>query len=240
MSDLENLPLPKWPQMLVWGESVTKEQAYEIIRRTDNFFEYGDSGNDIEFSNYLKSELLFPKESNIHNIPGYYNDYFNQIENWKYEWDYIETEYVRNSWILCSYIYGPHGWCHPDGTIQYIENIGKWPSISEVLRDWKTLATEFDFLDLYVVLMSGSGCEENIEPVVGIRVKKGIVKLFNVKKFFDKKQELKDKFEEIRKIERDISKYLSEDYRRLDKGMPEEALKLYFNKAKEIFDKENK
>lgn len=38
MENLLDRGLPKWPQMLVTGASVTKEQALEIIRRTDSFF----------------------------------------------------------------------------------------------------------------------------------------------------------------------------------------------------------
>ena len=50
--------LPKWPQMLVTGKSVSTEQAKEIILRTDDFFtdasDYG-GGNDREFNrNYRK------------------------------------------------------------------------------------------------------------------------------------------------------------------------------------------
>ena len=33
--ELLDVGLPKWPQMIVWGESITTEQAYDIIMRTD-------------------------------------------------------------------------------------------------------------------------------------------------------------------------------------------------------------
>ncbi len=39
-ANLLNRNLPKWPQMLVTGDSLTIEQAKEIIRRTDRFFEW--------------------------------------------------------------------------------------------------------------------------------------------------------------------------------------------------------
>lgn len=37
MSELLNLGLPKWPQMIVTGQSVTVDQAKNIILRTDSF-----------------------------------------------------------------------------------------------------------------------------------------------------------------------------------------------------------
>ena len=52
--------LPKWPQMLVTGASVTKEQALEIIRRTDSFFSY-PHGNDHAFVEEAVRLVGFPK-----------------------------------------------------------------------------------------------------------------------------------------------------------------------------------
>jgi hypothetical protein len=83
------------------------------------------------------------------------------------------TEYVQNSWISTSFIGGPHGWCWPDGRIAYVDNVGKWPSVEAVLRDWSTLAEAFPFLDLAATLINGECCEDTV-PIVTILVKGGV------------------------------------------------------------------
>lgn len=159
MTNLFNRALPKWPKMLVTGESVTIEQAKEIIRRTDTFFEYAPRTSR-GYVGWVKSSLKIPEG-------------WRELRRWQESWGLIRTEYVHNSWISSSFIYGPHGWCHPDGTIAFGDNIGKWPSVSEVLSDWTLLAKEFPFLNLDVTLFDGEECEDNILPVVSITVRSG-------------------------------------------------------------------
>lgn len=156
--DLLNRDLPKWPQMLVTGIPVTPDQAKEIIRRTDSFFDY-PSGNDHKFVEWAKAMLRMPAER-----------WWPTFDAWREKWGYTPTSYVKNSWISCSYIMGPHGWCHPDGQIGYIDNIGKWPSVKDVLDDWIDLAQVFPFLNIGVTLFDREWSEGNRQPVVSIRV----------------------------------------------------------------------
>ena len=166
--ELLSRALPKWPQMIVTGEPVTVEQAKDIIFRTDRFLtdasEYS-GGNARDFNDDYRERAglneireTFPK-------------------TW---WDmvphaagYIDTQYVRNDWGSCAFVFGPHGWCHPDGTIRFNDNVGKWPSVEDVLNDWTLLAEAFPFLNLHVTLMSGESMDEDTKPVVNIRVQSG-------------------------------------------------------------------
>lgn len=168
-----NKYLPKWCQMLVWGESVTHEQAMEIIIRTDSFFEYA-SGNNHKFNESLKIKLNYP--DNDYNMPyEKWNEYYESKEKFDKSVKRITTEFVNNSWISCCFIGGVHGWCHPTGEIGYVDNIGKYPSVEEVYNEWMLLSKEFPFLNLYVTLMSGEGCEDDSYPVVTMKVENGIV-----------------------------------------------------------------
>lgn len=173
MINLIDRNLPKWPQMFVSGDPVSIEQAKEIIRRTDRFFQCPKySGNNRAYSNRVMEALKFPKgdESDI---------LFDKEDQWRQNWNYINTEYVFNDWIACSFIGGPHGWCNPDGKIYFSDNVGKWPSVQDIHKDWVVLAREFPFVRAGITLMDRESCEENKNPVVSMLVEKGKVYLID-------------------------------------------------------------
>jgi len=163
---LLDLSLPKWPQMIVTGHPVTVTQAKEIIRRTDSFFVSPYfSGNDKQHQEKLIKLFNIP-EQDIY-------------DKWQKKWKFINTNYVRNDWIACSFIYGPHGWCHPSGAVGFVDNVGKWVHSNDVYEDWKKLARTFPFLNLGVTLMSGESCEEDTSPVISFEIQKGKVRVIN-------------------------------------------------------------
>lgn len=194
--ELSQRGLPEWPQMYVTGKPVTLEQAKEIIRRTDTFFDWG-GGNNHEYNRWVKETLGIPPDPWFGY--GYDQESLDQRDRWEKlspeerqkerdayaekraawegRWNCVRTSYVHNNWISCSFIGGPHGWCHPDGNIGFVDNVGKWPSVTEIYEDWKTLVEAFPFLDVAVTLFSGESCEENAEPVVTLLVKDGQVTL---------------------------------------------------------------
>lgn len=171
---MSSLYLPKWPQMIVTGDDVTLDQASEIIRRTDSFFVWG-GGNYHEWIDTVNklTEVVTIWNSSYDT----YDEFCQARHDWESKWQYIECEYVTNDWISCAFIYGPHGWCHPDGHIGYCDNVGKWPSIDEITEDWKKLATAFPFLNLTITLMNGENCEYNAMPVVHMVVRDGDVSI---------------------------------------------------------------
>lgn len=204
VKELMNRALPKWPQMIVTGTDVAKEQALEIIRRTDSFFAW-QSGNNRGFIDEAIRILKMPVLE-TGQTPKEFQEYWKKQDAWKNKWGLIETEYVTNSWISCSFIGGPHGWCHPDGSIGYADNVGKWPSIEEIYDEWVRITAAFPFLELEVTLMDGEECEDFTEPVVSMLIRNGVVELVNPKErnlhkeFGRKKEAVKDIAECIKLI----------------------------------------
>jgi len=174
--------LPKWPQMLVSGKPVTINQAKDIIFRTDDFLTdpwEGAGGNEREFNKaYRKAANL---DALCVDRPNYDSKGTYRSPDWKKQIllrekiGFVQTGYVTNDWASSCYIFGGHGWCHPDGTIAFIDNVGKWPNIEDVCDDWARLARAFPYLDLNVTLMDNESGDENATPVVNIRVVNGTV-----------------------------------------------------------------
>jgi hypothetical protein len=132
--ELLNRGLPKWPQMLVTGPRLPEDLALEVIRRTDSWFVLGYGCNDHHGDRRLAQRFRMPhyEDPAVRRPEGFdWRAYWDRENRWKRAWGAIETQYVRNNWIGSSFIYGPHGWCHPDGRIHYIDNVGKWPSVEE-------------------------------------------------------------------------------------------------------------
>jgi hypothetical protein len=187
--------LPKWPQMLVTGKDISVEQAKEIIFATDSFltctWEYG-GGNDRKFNaeflkstgyarlnenpfDHIKYGVMSPEQREEHSA-------FNRLQyarRSKLEElaGFLQTEYVRNSWAASAFIYGPSGWCHPDGKIEFTHNVGKYPEVKTVAKEWHAIATRWPFLDIWVTLMNGESCEVN-SPVVTFHVENGELKFY--------------------------------------------------------------
>lgn len=180
--DVFNIGLPKWPQMYTTGIPVSVEQAKEIIRRTDYFFGNFWGGNNHKWNKFVCEKMGIPP----HDLGTSFENLTirqNSIEDFHARWGYIFTNYVDNTWISSCFIFGPHGWMHPDGTIGFVDNIGKWPSIEEVHEDWIKIAEAFPFLDVGVTLMSEEGCTiedgGDYKKLVSFAVKDGNVSLID-------------------------------------------------------------
>lgn len=143
--------LPKWPQCVINGNKITEKQALEIIRRTDSFF-FGYGGNDTQFNK--KAEKIC-KRPDYNDFGEDWNKYQEAREIFEEKWGLVETNYINNDWISCCWVGGYHGWCHPDGTIAFCNNIGKWPDVEEVYEDLYVLGKNFPFLNLTCTLMNG-------------------------------------------------------------------------------------
>lgn len=154
--------LPKWPQMIVTGVPLPVEYAKEVIRRTDSFFAYPHPRGPV--SKTLLEMLKVPES-------------YDEIREWQERWGLVRTSYVRNDWICSNYVGGPCGWVHPDGKIGFAENVGKWPSVGDIVADWETISHAFPVPSLGVTLMSGERCEENTKPLVSMTVHQGQVEL---------------------------------------------------------------
>lgn len=178
--DMLERGLPKWPQMIVTGQSVTRERAMEIIRRTDVFFEWSPLGNNREFNDAVERLTEFPNVTKLVANGGAFEDALELKRQWDERWGRVPLSFVKNDWISSPFITGPHGWMHPDGTVGYSDNIGKWPTTEEVLDDWVKIAEAFPDLELEATVMDESvSMDGNGEtsPVVSYMVSGGKVEV---------------------------------------------------------------
>lgn len=163
MSKKSLLDLPriteKWPQCVIIGKRVTKEQARDIIRKTDYFFSYKYIlGNDTEFVKELRTWMGMPPVWEYGLGQETFYDMNKNLEEWKRKEGILQLNHFNNDWISSSYVGGPSGWCHVNGVIGSNKNIGKWPSWEEVYDDLKTLGKEFPFLDITAYIMNCESC----------------------------------------------------------------------------------
>lgn len=190
-----NVILSKWPQMLVTGKSVSVEQAKDIILHTDYQLigSIGSEwmGNDHSFAKMFREitgfNTLVPIENRfnpMHDTSDVWTrerrfDLRDAVRDVESKLDFVTTQYVHNSWVACSFINGPHGWCHPDGKIQYIDNVGKWPTVEDILDDWKKISTRWNFLDIWATLMSGEESEDDVTPLVTFHINGDEIKIYS-------------------------------------------------------------
>jgi len=179
--DFFNKGLPKWPGLLVVGKPVTKEQAMEIIIRTDSL---DFMCNDHTWSRAL-NQVVYNVDSgdSWHGIRDAIKEQLG-IDDWNDQSRYederkalvnkIDLYFLENHQIASSWIGGAHGWCDWAGNIGcHNYNIGKWPDIEAVYNEWVTVAEAFPFLDLRSQVMN---CEVSQDDVVQEAVVEFIVK----------------------------------------------------------------
>lgn len=183
MNDKFNIGLPKWPQCIIKGEKISEEQALEIIRRTDSFF-CGFSSSKYDFNK--QAYKICKRPDRFHDINMTENEindidlYLDSIKEWENKWGLIDTCYIKNDWVSSSYIEGVNGWCHPDGTIEYHHNVGKYPNVKNVYDDLAIIGKEFPFLNLTLTLMNQEECDNDIsEPLVSMKLANGEVSIIN-------------------------------------------------------------
>lgn len=166
MDDVTAVDLPKWPAMTVQGESVTKEQAAEIILRTNHWWA---TCNDRVWLATVWDALGVKHE------PGEPQAFdFKSLEECVATLDPVAVEYLNNSRVMSSWIGGAHGWCDWEGRIFSANyNIGKWPSVKGVLDEWRAIAKAFPYLKLRCQLWSRETSEEDNTPLVEYVVENG-------------------------------------------------------------------
>jgi hypothetical protein len=240
--------LPKWPQMLVTGTPVTVDQAKEIIFATDTTLMsvWMGGGNDRNFEDWIKEITGYNKiiPADWHRAKPFsemtdeekiaYRDLQNRqwtavlalVQRAKF----LQTEYVCNSWASCAFVFGAHGWCHPTGNISFIDNVGKWPSVEDIFKDWRKIAERWKFLNIYVTLMSAENCEDDSTPVVTFHVHDGIVETFEGTKEPHKNKPLQRNFE----LEFNLN-VASGNYRN-EQGLPRSWIEEFAKKVRPIVD----
>jgi hypothetical protein len=186
--------LGKLVAMVVDGDKVSKDQAKEIIIRTDSF---NFNSDDAEFKKELicsvneilnaNMDLSIKQNSNFKEEYGLSLENRKKYNKAKEKINLIEDIfYLQNDRITSLWMEGPHGWCDWEGNI-FCNNytIGKYPSFNyyknekyfyiEVEEEWKIIAKEFPFLNLKCQLYNGNVSEKGIYVVAQYDVKDGNV-----------------------------------------------------------------
>jgi len=147
----------KWPRLVVDGKDVTRDQAEQIIIRTNGGYLHC---NDQEWEKAAREILgifdpFVELDDGRRDERGYLSSLFDRQDRSMDELGMLRLHYLDNSRIATSYIGGSHGWCDWDGRIGCADyNIGKWPSCDEITEDWKAIAQTFPFLDLRCQVVS--------------------------------------------------------------------------------------
>ena len=208
------IDLPKWPQMIITGPKIDPDLAKEIIFRTDDYITSltpYTGGNDIEFNWLYHAEcgidLLDEKIGDV------YPSRWEVINEARRRIGFIELRYVPSAFASTSFIYGPHGFVHPNGVIEYGKNVGKYPEVSDILSDFRDLARAFPWLELWATAYDREWCEEGGIPLVTFRVKSGRARIAPTRDLRD--QNTRPGFEEVHPMSR---------HRGLlkERGLPEE------------------
>ena len=156
---VREVDLPKYPKMSVTGESVSREQAKQMIFALDDFIATLGTGgytNDHEWADWAKKLLR-------QNRPVLMvNTYMEVLDKTKLTrsilFDYrkakrVETTHFGVEWSASCFIGGPRGWIDPSGEIKFEQNIGKYPDVQEVYDDLLILGKKWPNLKLTVSLV---------------------------------------------------------------------------------------
>lgn len=172
--------LGKWPEMVVTGDPVTREQANEILIRTMHR-NYWNSCNDREWTAAINEVLGF-KDVYASKTFEARMDVWGENSDLMDSLGVLELEYIYNSRIASAYIFGPHGWMNWDGTItgNPSYNVGKWPEETELIEEWERVAEAFPYLNLEIQFFTDPGWtgEDEVEPAplaLVLKVKDGAV-----------------------------------------------------------------
>jgi hypothetical protein len=173
---IEDIELPKWSGLLVVGDSITPEQAGEIIVRTSDWYSLFNLNGEKHLLNEVKKiyRETLPIEELISEVIFNENVFYQKI-------DHLSLSYLDNDRIDSSWIGGLKGWCDWDGTIfcnNY--NIGKYPNVIDVIDDLKDIIKAFPYLEFKLQLLSHEASIEEyineVKPLVSLEVNKGQIK----------------------------------------------------------------
>ncbi len=155
----------KWPLLLVVGESVTEEQASEILIRTNHWQSlHANDKRWLVQVQQVTADFGYPVEpEHVHG--GDADDrlavlkaQWEAMDDWCVKVGVLELEYLLNDRVMSSWIGGPHGWCDWSGRIGTSNyNIGKWPTTEEVTEEWRSIAEAFPYLTLTAQCIEDEG-----------------------------------------------------------------------------------
>lgn len=158
--------LTKWPRLIVVGDPVTREQANDILIRTNQwaFFSTNDTGWEHAVEAAAAECLGRPIEPNP--APDVDSErriammraHWQRLRDWRERVGVLNLHYLENAQVMSSWMGGPHGWCDWDGRIGCSNyNIGKWPSKDDITEDLTAIAAAWPFLRMHVQVVANEG-----------------------------------------------------------------------------------
>jgi hypothetical protein len=140
--------LTKWPRLLVVGQPVTREQAAEILLRTDSWY-------------LACNDRAWVRELAWHadlEVDEYGRLTYGSTVKIRERLRVLDLAYVGNDRLASAWIGGPHGWVDWNGAVGCTTwNIGKYPGLAAVQQDLEAIAAEWPFLDMQVQLIPDEG-----------------------------------------------------------------------------------
>lgn len=248
--ELFNQYLGKWPQMTVKGKTISRKRAREIIIRCINPFYIFSNNREhreeiikiLQIPNEPKSRSEYNSEEDYsENFSKDFRKYWQRFLKNKKRLKILDLNFICLTSILNSddFMVCPYGWLSWDGEIEFIGNIGKWPDIEEVFKEWKIIAKNFPYLEMEIQLWNNDiYCDYNsipdnyvIKPIIQFNLKNGkciftkpeynhnikvVENTFNFKKASEK--ELKEYFDKRQQI---LKGYMTETIKNLKLGVKE-------------------
>jgi hypothetical protein len=131
----------KFVEVVMLGDPIAPDLAWEVIRRTDLVFRRLTRTPVAPADRALRDRLGFPGDA----AP------VRTVQRWRRRWGSIDLQWLGNNRILHG-----DGWCHPDGSIALAGELEDYPRADEVLQDCRRIARAFPTLVIDVALW-GSG-----------------------------------------------------------------------------------
>ena len=134
-----NEDLGKWPQAFLRGETLTQEQATEVILRISG----------LHWEAYAKDSRLARALGIARQDHEDAEEFSQLLDKLGESIQEIPLEYLDLPLSLEAVPRHQLGWLDWNGIIHYDRGLGKWPGPEELYLEWRALAEAFPFLRLY-------------------------------------------------------------------------------------------
>lgn len=161
----------KWPQLIITGDTIKdRDVINEILISSDTFFtdfghnsginnkQFGKSYQALSGIQYVIDMQRYFERHDIsiaiydpvdaedtyvyNNVITYVSDRLDEMTG------QLDCTYLINRFATSCFVYGPHGWLSPEGKIDYIDCVGKWPSVHGIYQDFYNIANRWPFIKL--------------------------------------------------------------------------------------------
>lgn len=165
----KNIDLPKWPSLHMTSNTVVDhDTVLDIITRSDRFITHY-SMQKIIMERDLKEIVEFWNKSGLNKIfklgDNNIKDHIIIDGIFEKKLNSVYYNMLPMDRIYSNFVYGSNGWIDINGLIHFQLNVGKWPSIEELVRDFQTIIEEWS-LPFNATIYNGEHMETYIQPVL--------------------------------------------------------------------------